>query len=111
MYCRKQYNPNKMKNKTTVETLAVLDKLMCQGVIASRKDAISAIEFIPPNLVFCFLSNISIVKYNRGIVTAPNMADAILTEKTVKPKILMNGIDKYAYPAGVKRNDSINSGS
>lgn len=96
-----------------MDTLAVLDKLICQGVIASKKDDAKLINKINLSVIFlsCWNDSKLLVRKNiAGMESDPKSAEANLTENILNPNNLINGIEKYAYPAGVYKKDSRNNG-
>ena len=74
------------KNVTTIFSVAVRERFMCHGLIASKN------ELMVANLEFW--NNSLTNTYVASIVSVPKSAEAKRVEKALKPKILMKGIDR-----------------
>ena len=98
-FIHKRYRntPSVRKKTTIVFSVAVRDKLICQGEILNNALVSSA---TPEDDFLCDKS--SRTKKNvRTMVNVPKNAEAKRVEKGVSPNRYINGIDAYEYPAGL----------
>src|SRR3989338_3071545 len=96
--------PVTIKNVTTVFSVAVRERFMCQGETASKKEAITLTDsaYVVYDVCGIRKENSSLtIPYTPTTVATPNNADASLTEKADNPNMAINGIDAYEYPPGL----------
>src|SRR5258706_9363137 len=90
---RKNRIANILNESPTCASKAILENCMCQGEIANR-NAESRESFL-------LLNNSLTRKYVAITVNIPKITEGSLTEIILSPSIFINGIIKYAYPAGL----------